>query len=128
LGLWAGSASAGMALGPLIAGLLLEQFWWGSVFMINVPVVSAALLLTWWRVPRFAPPGGPAWDPWGSLLLLGGLTALVYAIKEVAHRPFSPTSLLLGLALCAVCVLMYLRSQRQRAHPMIDLALFRLPN
>lgn len=127
LGLWAGSASGGMALGPLIAGLLLEHFWWGSVFLINVPVVLLALAMTWWSVPARPPPGGAAWDLWGSLQLLGGLTALVYAIKEVAHRPFSPTALTLALLMSAACFFIYRRGQRRRASPLLDLSLFRLP-
>src|SRR5688572_21863325 len=79
LGLWAGCASGGMALGPLVAGLLLEHFWWGSVFLINVPVVLVALLFTLWLVPPRTAPGGPRWDFTGSLQLLGMLTAMVYA-------------------------------------------------
>ena len=58
IGLWSGIAAGGMALGPLIAGLLLEHFWWGSVFLINVPVVAIALLMTLALVPRRAAPGG----------------------------------------------------------------------
>ena len=50
IGLWSGMASAGMALGPLVAGLLLEHYWWGSVFLINVPVVVIALLMTLWVI------------------------------------------------------------------------------
>jgi Cu+-exporting ATPase len=82
IGLWAGMASGGMALGPLIAGLLLERYWWGSVFLINVPVVAVALVLTVWLVPRRVAPGGAAWDLMGSLQILVGLTSLVFAIKE----------------------------------------------
>ncbi|MDQ2639048.1 MAG: MFS transporter [Pseudomonadota bacterium] len=128
IGLWAGSASGGMALGPLVAGLLLEKFWWGSVFLINVPVVLVALVLTLWLVPRLAAPGGPRWDVGGSLLLLGGLTAAIYAIKEVAKQDFSPLAFTIALLLSALCFVLYLRGQRGRAHPLLDLSLFRLPD
>lgn len=127
LGLWAGSASGGMALGPLVAGVLLEHYWWGSVFLINVPVVIIALALTLWLVPRVAAPGGPPWDLAGSLQLLGTLTAVVYAIKELARQDFSALRLLLALVIAATCALLYLRGQRGRAHPLIDFSLFRLP-
>jgi DHA2 family multidrug resistance protein-like MFS transporter len=127
LGLWAGCSSGGMALGPLIAGLLLERFWWGSVFLINVPVVAVALVLALWFVPRTSAPGGPPWDLPGSLQLLGALTALVYAIKECARQDFSVARLLLALALAIGFTLAYYRGQRRREHPLLDLSLFRLP-
>jgi DHA2 family multidrug resistance protein-like MFS transporter len=128
IGLWSGSAAGGMALGPLIAGLLLEHYWWGSVFLINVPVVLVALVLTLWLVPRTAAPGGPPWDVIGSLQLLGGLTAVVYAIKELARQDFSPLAFAIALALGALCLFVYLRGQRHRTHPLLDLSLFRLPD
>jgi DHA2 family multidrug resistance protein-like MFS transporter len=128
IGLWSGMAAAGMALGPLIAGLLLEHYWWGSVFLINVPVVAVALLLTLWLVPRRAAPGGAPWDLIGSLQILVGLTSLVYAIKELARQGFSPTRLAIALLLGLVFIVAYLRRQRRRAHPLIDLSLFRLPD
>lgn len=128
IGVWAGMASGGMALGPLIAGLLLERYWWGSVFLINVPVVIVALALTLWLVPRHAPPGGASWDLPGSLQILVGLTALVFAIKEVARQDFALWRLLLALALGAVFAWAYLRRQRTRPQPLLDLTLFRLPD
>src|SRR5690606_14745502 len=127
LGLWAGCASGGMALGPLIAGLLLEHYWWGSVFLFNVPVVLVALALTLWLVPRVRAQGGPPWDLAGSLQLLGALTTLMFAIKELARQDFSLVRLLVALGLALLCIVLYLRGQRGRAHPLIDFSLFRLP-
>lgn len=127
LGLWAGCASGGMALGPLVAGILLEHYWWGSVFLINVPVVIVALALALWLVPRRAAPGGPPWDWRGSLQLLGALTSVVYAIKEFARQDFSQLRLSIALVISLACVLFYLSGQRGRAHPLIDFSLFRLP-
>jgi MFS transporter, DHA2 family, multidrug resistance protein len=128
IGLWAGMASAGMALGPLIAGLLLERYWWGSVFLINVPVVLVALVLTLWLVPRRAAPGGAPWDLVGSAQILVGLTSLVFAIKELARQDFAPWRLLLALTLGASFGWAYLRRQRTRPQPLLDLTLFRLPD
>ena len=128
IGLWAGMASGGMALGPLIAGLLLERYWWGSVFLINVPVVAVALVLTVWLVPRRAAPGGPPWDLLGSLQILVGLTAMMFAIKELARQDFAPWRLTLALAVGVLFGWMYLRRQRTRAQPLLDLTLFRLPD
>ena len=125
LGIWSGVASGGMALGPVIAGVLLEHFWWGSVFLINVPVVFLALVATLWAIPRMAPPGGAPWDLAGSLQLLIGLTAVVYAIKEIAHQPFSLPVMGLAMAVGVAFITMYLRGQKARAQPLIDLTLFR---
>ncbi|MEO6185710.1 MAG: MFS transporter, partial [Steroidobacteraceae bacterium] len=127
IGLWSGMAAAGMALGPLIAGLLLQRYWWGSVFLINLPVVAVALVLTLWLVPRHAAPGGAPWDLPGSLQILVGLTSLVYAIKELARQDHSVLRLVIALLLGAVFIALYLRRQRRREHPLIDLSLFRMP-
>jgi MFS transporter, DHA2 family, multidrug resistance protein len=128
IGLWSGMAAGGMALGPLIAGLLLEHFWWGSVFLINVPVVALALLMTIWFVPRRAAPGGAPWDLIGSLQILVGLTSLVYAIKEFARQGRSLPALLIAALLSVSFIAAYLRRQQRREHPLIDLSLFRLPD
>ncbi len=128
LGLWAGVASAGMATGPLVAGLLLTRFDWGSVFLINVPVVALALAGTLYFVPRRAAPGGPPWDITGSLQLLLALTALIYAIKEPARQHWSVMRLAGALLLAVATFAIYLRGQRTRAQPLLDLTLFRIPD
>jgi MFS transporter, DHA2 family, multidrug resistance protein len=128
LGLWAGAASAGMAGGPLVAGLLLTRFDWGAVFLINVPVVTVALLAALWAIPRRAAPGGPPWDITGSLQLLLALTALMYAIKEPAKQQWSLLHLATALLVAAGSFAIYVRGQRQRAHALIDFSLFRLPH
>jgi MFS transporter, DHA2 family, multidrug resistance protein len=128
LGIWAGAASGGMALGPLIAGLLLEHYWWGSVFLINVPVVLVALALTLWLVPRLVAPGGPPWDGVGSLQLLTGLMAVAYSIKEVARQDFSALRCGAAVVVGVLFLIAYLRGQRRRTHPLLDLSLFRLPS
>ena len=125
LGIWSGVASGGMALGPVIAGALLEHFWWGSVFLINVPVVILALAAVPWVIPPGARTGGAPWDLRGSLQLLVGLTAVVFAIKEIAHEPFSMLRLCLALAVGTAFLVIYLRGQKTRAQPLIDLTLFR---
>lgn len=128
LGVWAGVASAGMAAGPLVAGMLLTRFEWGSVFLINVPVVLLAFIATLWFVPRRAAPGGPPWEVTGSLQLLVALTALMYAIKEPARRDWSVPHLVAALTLAALALALYLRGQRRRTQPLLDFTLFRLPH
>ncbi|WP_284710446.1 MFS transporter, partial [Actinomyces sp. 186855] len=85
IGIWGSVAVVGAAAGPTVGGLLLEHFWWGSVFLINVPIVAAALALTL----RLAPPNvaNPAksWDALSSLYALAALSSLVLAIKSSAR-------------------------------------------
>ena len=124
IGIWASVASAGAALGPVVGGVLLEFFWWGSVFLINVPVVAIALLLA---LPA-SPCGGQSrrpWDALGSLQVMFGLVGVVYAIKELSAR--APD---FGLAVLAalggmLCLYLFVRRQRRAREPMIDFALFR---
>ena len=127
IGLWAGTASGGLALGPVIGGLLLEHHAWGSVFLVNLPVVLAALLLTLCFVPAAQPTGGARWDLHGSLLVMGGLFGVVFAIKECARQPLSLPLLGLSLAVGLGFLMLYFRQQRHRNPPLIDFSLFRLP-
>jgi DHA2 family multidrug resistance protein-like MFS transporter len=127
LGLWGGVASAGMAAGPLVAGLLLTRFSWGSVFLINVPVVALALLGAVFAIPRRVAPGGPPWDIIGSLQLLLALTALMFAIKEPARQDWSVLRLAAALLLSFAAFTWYRHGQRRRSQPLLDFTLFRLP-
>ncbi len=127
IGLWAGIAGGGLALGPVIGGLLLEHHAWGTVFLVNLPVVVAALLATLLVVPASRPVGGPPWDLLGSLQVMAGLFGLVYAIKAVAYRPLPWVALAASAALGAGSLTLFVRRQRQRKPPLIDFTLFRLP-
>ncbi|MEP7314089.1 MAG: MFS transporter [Pseudomonadota bacterium] len=127
IGIWAGIASGGMALGPVVGGLILEHYWWGAVFLVNVPVVVVALVATIFFVPRRAPTGTAAWDVIGSLQIMVGLIAAVFAIKTLAQQPFPPLQMLAALAVSGIAFAIYLRRQRRRPQPLIDFTLFRLP-
>ena len=70
IGIWGSVAVVGAALGPLVGGALLEAFWWGSVFLINVPIVLIALALTFWLAPENMPNPAKYWDFISSVLSL----------------------------------------------------------
>ncbi|WP_112313052.1 MFS transporter [Pseudogemmobacter bohemicus] len=125
IGIWAAVASGGAALGPVIGGSLLEWFWWGSVFLINVPVVVLALISGAMMLERR--PGNPdsPWDLAGSVQVMIGLVGLVYAIKEVARRDPDPLALVLSAGIGALAMAAFVRRQLRSARPMIDFALFR---
>nr|WP_228046131.1 MFS transporter [Saccharopolyspora sp. HNM0983] len=127
IGVWGTIAMVGAALGPVVGGLLLEHFWWGSVFLINVPIVLAALLLALSVAPRSTGDPGKPWDLVGSLQVMVGLVGLVYAIKDVTSP--APSAFGTGLALLAAAggFWTFVRRQRAQPHPLIDFGLFRNP-
>ena len=87
IGIWAGVSGLGIAIGPLVGGLLLEHFWWGSVFLVNVPICAIAIVLGRFFVPdtRATRPTGRL-DPLGAVLSIVGLVGLLYAIIEGPDR------------------------------------------
>ncbi|WP_406622657.1 MFS transporter [Acidovorax sp. SDU_ACID1] len=125
IGIWASVASGGAAFGPVVGGVLLEHFWWGSVFLINVPIVLVALPLAWRCIPASAGHGARPWDLAGSLQVMVGLVACTFAVKELG-KP-SPDWPLAALALAAGAIFLwvFVRRQRRSAHPLLDLELFR---
>ncbi|MFI6102629.1 MFS transporter [Streptomyces sp. NPDC051310] len=128
IGIWAGSVGLGIAIGPVTGGLLLEHFWWGSIFLVNVPVVAVALIAMVLLVPDSRDPNPGRLDPLGVVLSVVGLVLLVYGIirgGELADftDPTSLWPLLGGLAVLTGFVLHELRTD----HPAIDMALFRKP-
>ena len=125
IGIWAAVASGGAALGPVVGGLLLEHFWWGSVFLINVPVVLVAIVAA--AVLLETRPGDAShpWDLLASVQIMVGLVGVVFAIKEIARR--DPDLMLAGLALAIGLVAFWLFARRQSRStaPLIDFTLFR---
>ena len=101
IGIWAGVSGLGIAIGPIVGGWLLSHFWWGSVFLVNVPVVIVALIAGRLIVPDSKDPHPSALDPVGAVLSIVGLVSLVYGIIEApGHGWTSPeTVLTLGFAL-----------------------------
>ncbi|MFH0131102.1 MFS transporter [Variovorax sp. VaC1] len=127
IGVWASVASGGAALGPVIGGVLLEYFWWGSVFLINVPVVVLALVLGLWLLPRQRATSHRPWDFIGSVQVLAALVCLVLTIKEFAKYAPSATTAALTGTLAALAMFFFVRRQRRSAAPLIDFRLFRNP-
>jgi len=86
IGIWSAVASGGAAVGPLVGGVLLEYFWWGSVFLINVPVVVVALVAAGVFIPRRKGSRDVGWDPMGSLQILVGLVGLATRSRSSPRR------------------------------------------
>lgn len=125
IGIWASVASGGAAIGPVVGGLLLEYFWWGSVFLINVPVVLLVWPLAWKLIPRCGGDNPRPSDIVGSVQIMIGLVGAIYALKELS-KPTPDVSALLVAALIGILFLaLFVRRQQRSAHPMIDFSLFR---
>ncbi|MFD5164285.1 MFS transporter [Streptomyces hawaiiensis] len=126
IGIWGTMSTVGTALGPVLGGLLLEYFWWGSVFLVNVPVVLLALVATVFLAPGDAGgrPDRP-WDPVASLHIMVGLVPLVYAIKEATKPDPAPLHVVAALGISVIGFRAFVRRQRTRTYPLIDFSLFR---
>jgi EmrB/QacA subfamily drug resistance transporter len=127
IGIWAGVAGFGIILGPVIGGWLLEHFWWGSVFLVNVPVVAVAILAGYPLVPESKDPNATPLDPVGAGLSIAALVTLVYGIIEAPERGWSD-GLILGLfAIAAVLSVAFIWWERRVEHPMLRTEFFRNP-
>lgn len=124
IGWWSASHSVGAAAGPFIGGVLVEHLWWGSVFLINVPVVVVALVAGWRVIPEATEPNPRGVDPLSAVLSVVGVGALMYGLKEIGGYGVRPLAAVIGLVGVAV-VTVFLRRQRRLAEPMINLSLFR---
>ncbi|NUU21835.1 MAG: MFS transporter [Streptomycetaceae bacterium] len=124
VGVWAAATAVGLPLGPILGGVLLEHFWWGSVFLFNIPVVAVALVACALWTPESRDPRAKPIDVPVSVLLAGGLGVLVYGTIEASQRGWlDPVVLgLIGAGL-AVIAAVVVRETRHRA-PMIDFTLF----
>lgn len=124
IGAWSAIASGGSAIGPLIGGVLLEYFWWGSVFPINIPVVVLALAAALALIPADAGGNETSWDLPGSLLILIGLVGLAYAIEGIAQVA-SLAAAAAAAVIGAGALALFAWRQRRQAAPLIDFTVFR---
>ncbi len=128
IGLWAATSGAGIALGPIIGGLLLQYFWWGSIFLVNIPIAAAGFACALPLVPDSRNPAAQRPDLAGSLLSIAGLGLLLYAIIEAPSHGWTSALVLAtgtaGLAILAGFVLW----ERASTHPMLNLRFFRNQN
>jgi DHA2 family multidrug resistance protein-like MFS transporter len=125
IGVWISAFSAGGAIGPVLGGVLLEYFWWGSVFLLALPVMGLLLVLGPRVLPEFRNPEAGRLDLRSAGMSLAAILALIYALKQIAQDGLGPLPVLSILAGLGVGVL-FLRRQRRLADPLIDLGLFRI--
>ncbi|MGC5246627.1 MFS transporter [Gordonia sp. DT219] len=119
---WNAVLAGGVALGPIISGLLLEHFWWGSVFLINVPVMIALLVVAPILLPGDTAVAHRRVDALSAALVLGAILPLIYAIKEFAADGWAVGRLLIGM-IGVVFGVVFVRRQRRLADPVLHLGL-----
>src|SRR5215212_2305301 len=125
IGIWAALAAVGIGLGPLAGGLLIEWFDWSAVFLVNVPVALAAVLLGLRLVPDSRDPKPGAFDIAGAALSTAGFSVLVYAIIEAPNKGWGSPPILGLLAGALALLAAFVAWERHTAQPMLDLGFFR---
>ena len=127
IGIWGSIAVVGAAAGPTVGGFLLEHFWWGSVFLVNVPIVIIALILTAFLAPPNVANPAKQWDFLSSLYALITLASLVLVIKSVASSHLNAMLIGGALAACLIGAVLFTRRQHTLEEPLLTFDIFRSP-
>ncbi|GAA0943644.1 MFS transporter [Nonomuraea longicatena] len=123
IGVWFSAFMVGMALGPLVGGLLLEYFWWGSAFLLGVPFMVVVLVTGPLLLPEYRDTGAGRLDPFSVLLSLAAILPVVYGLKEIARNGLDPVniaSVLIGVVVGVI----FVQRQRRLPSPLLDMRLF----
>ncbi|MEP7055899.1 MAG: DHA2 family efflux MFS transporter permease subunit [Actinomycetota bacterium] len=125
IAIWAGVAGAGGAVGPVASGFILGHFWYGAVFLINVPIVVAAFVAGWFLVPKSRDPLQGQLDPLGALLSIVGIVSLVYGLIEAPTKGWGSAPTLSAFAIGAVVLALFVAWELYVDEPMLDIRFFR---
>jgi len=125
IGVWAGAVGLGVAIGPIVGGLLLEHFWWGSVFLINVPIVVVGIVLGLVIIPESRDPRPGRIDVVGVLLSIVGIGLLTYGVIKGGEDGFGDTLSWSTLAASVVVLAGFVAWERRVAFPSLDVRLFK---
>ncbi|WP_113704429.1 MFS transporter [Nonomuraea lactucae] len=125
VGIWSGMSAAGFAVGPVVGGLLLDHFWWGSVFLINLPIMAMVFAGGVLVLPESRTPAAGPIDLLSAALSFTGVVAVIYAVKEAAHEGVGQADLPSAAVLGVACLVWFVWRQGRLAEPMIDVRLFR---
>ena len=126
IGIWAGVAGLA-ALGPITGGFLLTRFWWGAVFLVNVPIVLAGLVAGYFFIPDSKDPSTPKLDPVGALLSIAGLGTVLWGVIEAPNKGWTSTSVLVAFGVGAAILAAFIRWELTYASPMLNMHFFRNP-
>ena len=125
IGIWSAVSGMAVAFGPITGGWLLEHFWWGSVFFVNVPVTIVGLVATWRLVPESRDEHPRAFDGAGLVLSIGAIGALVYTIIEAPEWGWLSLTTFAGFAIAAALIAMFVAVELRREHALLPVGIFR---
>ncbi|MEU9037947.1 MFS transporter, partial [Streptomyces sp. NPDC048352] len=125
IGIWTAVAAIGAAGGPVLGGFLVQHFWWGSVFLINIPLMALILPVGRWLLPESRGSADGPWDVLGALMAACGVLGAVLGIKRLgAERHLTDPAALIPLVLGVALLVLFVRRQKRREHPLIDMRMF----
>ena len=125
IGVWAGLNAVGLALGPIIGGMLVQHFNWNSIFIVNIPVVIVALILGWFFVPDTKDSHPRKLDLLGNFLALAGLAALIYGLISAGSRGWTDALVLGSLISSVIIIGLFILWERHTQDPLLDMGFFR---
>ena len=125
IGAWAAVAGASGALGPVLGGVLLAHFSWGSVFFVNVPVIAVALVGAWRLLPSSRDADAPRLDPVGAGLSIVGLVLVLWAIIDAPQKGWSDSTVVASLLIGVLFLVGFILWELHSSHPMLDVRFFR---
>ena len=125
IGIWAATAGVGVALGPVVGGVLLDHFWWGAVFIVNVPIVVAAMVGAWILVPESRNPTALRIDWTGAALSGVALVTFVWAIIEAPSQGWTSVPVVSAFVVAALALVAFIAWERRVEEPLLDVRLFR---
>ncbi len=126
IGVWSGMSAVGLAIGPIAGGLLLQHFWWGSVFLVNTPIVVVLVVATR-IVPESRDPSPSPFDPLGVVLSILSMSALLWATIEAPDHGWTSASTLSIYAVSLLLVVAFVVWELRSEHPMLELSHLRNP-
>ena len=124
IGLWAAMVGVGVAVGPISGGWLLENFWWGTVFLVNIPIAMVAIVGGILFIPTSRDPAAPRVDVPGLILSAAGITGLVYTVIEAPGWGWTGTRAVAGFTIAAAVLACFAMWERRSTHPMLDISVF----
>src|SRR4051812_7149478 len=124
IGIWAAASGLGIVFGPTLGGWLLERFWWGSVFLVNVPIAVLGIVTGFWLIPESRDASAPRIDLGGAVLSVAGLSTLIWCIIDAPARGWTSLPVLGGFAAALVLLGGFVIYESRVAEPMLNLGYF----
>jgi EmrB/QacA subfamily drug resistance transporter len=127
IGFWAATAGVGVALGPLAGGALLERFYWGSIFLVNLPIVAIGLIAGVYLIPNSKDPNAPRLDLIGAVLSIASLSSLLYAVIEAPTKGWTAPEILVFFFAGGILLAAFFWWEQRVDHPMLDVGFWKNP-